>query len=471
MEWFRRSVGSFQAAWSGFPVSYRVLTGFLLVLLAFVAAWGVNAAGRDGWVRIVDRDRPVEDRAQIAQKLRERSIPFRVEGEAISVPASRADEAMLQLHSSGILGDEPFFKFLKETDVFATRAKTDRQWLLAVQGRLAALIQNLDFVRRAWVQIAEPADAKDLWWANGREATAAVILELEPGRKMTARHASGIAALVNAARKDIKPSNVKILDQTGRVFQVPDSDSQGSGLREQEFEVASILEGKALVVLPPNSRVAVTVRLNAESRKSEQKSEVRGISPTSPGIRDTGDEPEESSTRLKTEHRNLATGSEIEFISVAALVPDTASEVPRPAAQRAEYVLELTKGLRTATGALEKDISIRIAPITAAVVQGAVAASETPLPVSSSTWLRTQGPMILLVLLGSAALIAAYRLVRGFAPVADGGVVAEESLRAPGESILSAQDEALDRIRDGVRDTVTRNPREAADVARRWMTP
>jgi flagellar biosynthesis/type III secretory pathway M-ring protein FliF/YscJ len=60
--------------------------------------------------------------------------------------------------------------------------------------------------------------------------------------------------------------------------------------------------------------------------------------------------------------------------------------------------------------------------------------------------------------------------VRGLAP-AESNVVAEESLRAPGESILSAQDEALDRIRDGVRQSVTRNPREAADVARRWMSP
>src|SRR5262245_18594433 len=277
MDWVRRSVDSFQSAWSGFPVSYRVLTGFLLVLLALVGAWGVNAAGREGWVKIADAGQTLDQRGEIVKKLHALNIRTKVDGEAVLVLSHQVDEAMLQLHASGALGDEAFFKFTKETDFFATREKSDRQWLVAVQGRLAALIQYLPYVRRAWVQIAESGDARSPFWANGREATAAVILELKPFEKINARRAAGIAALVAAARPDIKPSGVKILDESGQLFRVPESEPfLSQDIRQQEFELASILETKAQVVLPPNSRVAVTVRLNPESRKVEQKTEERG---------------------------------------------------------------------------------------------------------------------------------------------------------------------------------------------------
>ena len=469
MDWVRRSVDSFQSAWAGFPVSYRVLTGFLLVLLALVGAWGVNAAGKEGWVKIADAGESLDKRGQIVAKLRELKIKTKVEGDTIFVLSTQADEAMLQLHTSGALGDAAFFKFLQETKIFETRAQSDRQWLVAVQGRLAALIQNLPYVRRAWVQIAESGDAKSLFWANGREATAAVILELKPHEKITPRRAAGIAALVAAARPDIKPTGVKILDETGQLIRVLDSESFVSqDLRSQEFEIASSLEAKALLVLPHNSRVAVTVRLNAESRKLEQKSEEKNGAPPA-GISDGGDDPVVSSTRLKSEQRDLPAGFSIEFISVAALIPETAGDVPSGAGPRAAFLRQVTDGLRNATGAKDKDISIRIAPLPASVFTNAVPAAPAPPP--PPTGIRLDERAALLVGCGILALAAAYGLVRRLAPAAEPGVVAEESLRAPGESILSAQDEVLDKIREGVRESVARNPREAADVARRWMAP
>src|SRR5688572_8592531 len=114
MDWLRRSAGSFQAAWAGFPVSTRVLTGFLLVLLALVATWGVTLSGRGAWVRIVDAGTPPDERAHIAGKLKETGIEHRVEADAISVPSDRAGEAMLQLHGSGVVADQAFFAFLNQ---------------------------------------------------------------------------------------------------------------------------------------------------------------------------------------------------------------------------------------------------------------------------------------------------------------------------------------------------------------------
>lgn len=428
MDWFRRSAGSFQAAWAGFPVSYRVLTGFLALLLALVAVWGVTSAGPDPWVRIVDKNQTIDQRGQVAEKLRDLGIKFKVGSDYISVAPEKADEAMLQLHSSGALGDDVFFKFLKETDLFSTRDKSDRQWLVAVQGRLAAMIQSLEYVRTARVQIAEPADPKMLWWANGRESTAAVVLEPKPNETVTAARARAIAALLTGCIPGLKPSGVKILDKTGQFFRVSET-QLGGDIRDMERALATEIEGKALVMLPPDSRVAAQVRLKVEHMKSE---------------------------------------ADYESISLAALIPDSALGVPADGEERRRYERERKDLLRTASGARVENISILIGPLSIAEVRGTEAAPPQK-PVAAGP--GSQLPTYLLGILGVCGLAAVVRIARGMAPVTDAGVVAEESLRAPGESVLSAQDEALDRLRDRVRQTVTRSPREAADVARRWLSP
>jgi flagellar biosynthesis/type III secretory pathway M-ring protein FliF/YscJ len=443
MDWFRRSVGSFHSAWSGFPVSYRVLTGFLLVLLALVSVWGVTAAGRDGWVRIVEGS--LDERAQIVTKLKELNIKTKLDGDAVSVPSAQADEAMLQLHGSKILGDEAFFKFLRETDLFGTADKSSKQWIVAIQGRLAAMIQGQDYVKRAQVQIAEVADSRGLWWANGRESTAAVVLQLKPGQQMNSSRVMALASLVSAAVPGLKTSGVKIVDQSGRFYRVDENDmNAGMSVRDQEIAQASYIEEKALRVLPVDSRVSAQVRLKVQKWEREKK-------------HDQGSE------------KSSGSGADVESISIAVLVPLEAPDVPKDDAECARFVHDLKVGVRAAAGAKETDlVSIRVAPIAIAKVVGA----EPAVPVAPPPpWIRAQGPMILLVLGGAVALVAAGRLLRGMAPAPEGNVIAEESLRSPGESILSAQDETLDKIRDHVRQSVTRNPREAADTARRWMSP
>jgi flagellar biosynthesis/type III secretory pathway M-ring protein FliF/YscJ len=438
MDWLRRSAGSFQAAWAGFPVSTRVVTGFLLVLLALVAAWGLTAPGRGGWVRIVDGATPAGERAHIAGKLKETGIEHRVEADAITVPPDRAGEAMLQLHGSGVVPDEVFFAFLDQTDLFATHDKTSKKWMLAIQGKLAAMIQGLDYVQRAQVLIAEPADRSKMWFADQEKATAAVTLELKRGERMTSARVRGLAGLVTAARPDLKPSNIKILDNSGRIFRTDDQDLGGADVRELEIAAASHIEEKVQNVLPADSRVSAQVRLKAEKWEIKREGEQRS-----------------------------GTAPSIESISVSVLISDSAPDVPAAEPARRDYEREIKVAVRAAAGAREQDlISIRIAPIEIARVEGVPAA-----PVETSSGLQSNAALGGLVVLGCGAIVVAFRLLRGLAIAPGSDVVTEESLRAPGESILAAQDDSLDKVRDGVRLYVATSPREAAQVARRWMSP
>lgn len=436
MDWLRHT-------WSRFPVGTRVSTGVLLALIAFTSVWAVNGGNRDGWVRIIDGGSTLESRGQMVERLQELGIETQVRSDSISVRASKAEKAMLHLHSAGALGDNEFFKFLKETDLFSTGDRSNRQWLVAIQGHLAAMIQSLNYVRTARVQIAEPADPKSLWWANGRETTAAVVLEPKPNETLNSARARSIALLLSGAIPGLKPSGVKILDQHGRSFVVSE-DAYGGDLRDTERMLAAEIEKKALDLLPPDSRVAAQVRLTTDKGEIEKTGE---------GSR---------------EKKKVEPGQDYKSISLAALIPEEARGVPPEGRLREEFVKARKDLLRTASGARLEDISILVGPLSIAEVKGVEA---TPLPAPETPWIRNQMAVVLLALVGCCGMAATWGFVRRMKPSEEPGVVMEESLRAPGESILSAQDETFNRIRTGVRQSVSRNPREAAEVARRWLSP
>jgi len=310
------------------------------------------------------------------------------------------------------------------------------------------MIQGLDYVRQAWVQIAEPADPKSLWWHNGRESTAAVILQPEPNETVTAARARAIASLIAGAIPGLKASGVKILDKSGRFFRISDSAAGFSGdITEDEMTLASMIEEKVLRVLPEGSRASAQVRFNAEKWEIEKDDIDQGI----------------------REKRQSGANPAVESISVAVLIPEETAGIPTSVADRKDFITSLKLDIRAAAGAKEKDlISIRIAPKSAVAVTGAPAAVTPEVPVA--LW-RSLGPQVLLGVVALAVVISGFRLWRGAGAVTEEGVVAEESLRAPGESILSATDEAFHRIRESVRRTVTANPREAAAAARKWLAP
>jgi len=478
MDWFRHSVDSFRAAWSGLPASYRVLTGLLVVLLALVAAWGIGSGGRDGMVRIVDGRTIISERAEIQSKLKDLGIRTKVEGDSILVPADQADGAMLQLHGSGALDDDAMFRYLQESHPFATRDQSDRRWQVAIQKKLQSMILQLDFVRSVGVQVAGQSEAKAKGWGTGHEAAAAVVIGLKPGKSMTPEGVVAIAGLVTAAVPSIKASGVKIVDRSGRPYRVPEGDLMaGYDLRSQEIAHASMIEQQALKILPENSRVAAQVRLSPEDRTFERKTSERVMPEGENGPLRTHDDfkpgategsAQERKEESTVEHKRSNAGVPIDLISIAVVIPDDARGVPKSDAERGSYLREQEKHVRAAIGALSKDVvSIQIRSLSKMEIAPAVVETAEP-----PAEVKTNVGSILLLPLGLAALFVVYRLLRTIPPVGqDGGVVAEESLRPPGESILSAQDEVLDRMREGVRESVARNPREAADVVRRWMTP
>ncbi len=473
MDKFRQGVESLRATWAALPAATRAVVALLAIALCAVVAWGFRAAPVGPMTRVADAATDPGTRARIVAKLAELKVPHRVEDGAVLVPAARADEAVLQLHGAGALGDGQVFEFIKESNPFASQWDRDKRWQVALQQQLARMIGRMGPVRAVSVQVTPQQEMATLW-AGRAEATAAVMVELKDGAELSKANVKAICGLVAAAVQGLKPSNVKIGDSSGRLYGLPSSDATvvGHDLREQEVEYAHVLEEKARNLLPDGAKVSITVRLSPEERSTEKRSVDRqgaDVETSTQSTRELGPDgkPAKESTQATTRSDHGATvektqaplGTRIESVSVAVVLPVEAGATGGEAEGR-RAVQEYTALLARATGADEGSVSVMPVPMSRPVF---VAPAAPPVEAAGASWgghALIAGALLLLALIAWGALRSIPMTTT---------VTSEESVHLPGGSLPAEEAAELDRIKDGVRASAGEDPRGAAEVLRRWM--
>src|SRR6266568_2067416 len=125
--------------------------------------------------------------AEAAAQLKAAGVPFRLEagGSALAVPGAKVYDARLLLAASGLprgvgVGFELFDKGDLGVSEFTQKVNLRR----AIEGELARTISRLGPVRSARVHLT--LTEKGLFRDDDRKASAAVVLNLQPGRTLGA---------------------------------------------------------------------------------------------------------------------------------------------------------------------------------------------------------------------------------------------------------------------------------------------
>ncbi|RLB86007.1 MAG: flagellar M-ring protein FliF, partial [Deltaproteobacteria bacterium] len=183
------------------------------------------------------------DAAQIADKLRERRVSFRLEdgGRTILVPEEKVYDLRLELASQGLprggnVGFETFDKMPFGTTEFVQKLKYQQ----ALQGELARTIMQFDAVAQARVHIVQPDDS--LFVEPEKQATASVVLKLYQGRALDRKQLQGIVNLVACAVKDLKPENVTVVDVNQGLLIGSREDNGVGAMTADQFEYKRALE-------------------------------------------------------------------------------------------------------------------------------------------------------------------------------------------------------------------------------------
>ncbi|HQF53710.1 MAG TPA: flagellar basal-body MS-ring/collar protein FliF [Fibrobacteria bacterium] len=197
------------------------------------------------------RDLDAPEAARIVEGLKSGKVEYRLEndGKDILVKKSQLDEQRLALAAqglpkSGFVGWEIFDK----TQLGLTDFVQNINYRRALEGEIARTIMGLSQVENARVLISIPKPS--LFTEKEQPPTASVVIKTKPGQEVDRKSVKGIAQLIASSVEGLKPSNVTILDNEGRVL------NRGGG------------EGPAAVT-EANNELRAQVELQLQSKVSE----------------------------------------------------------------------------------------------------------------------------------------------------------------------------------------------------------
>ncbi|WP_457567707.1 flagellar basal-body MS-ring/collar protein FliF [Desulfurobacterium sp.] len=270
---------------SGFAEKYANVKGLAiligsLALVSFLSIAVVKIASTSDYAVLYTHLSP-DDAGNILTVLQEEHIPYKVEGNGsiILVPKDKVYEVRLKLAAKGLpSGKIVGFEIFDEPKLGITQFQEHIEYLRALEGELEKTIQQIDAVWSDKVNIALPKES--VFVRETEEPKASVILRLWPGKDLTKEQVKAIVFLVSHAVPGLKPENVTVVDNRGRVLSdmldednVTDSNNELAVKRELEKEIERKVESILSRALG-SSRVVARATVEIETGKLEKQSEI-----------------------------------------------------------------------------------------------------------------------------------------------------------------------------------------------------
>tara|TARA_B100000575_G_scaffold294609_1_gene312124 strand:+ start:32835 stop:34475 length:1641 start_codon:yes stop_codon:yes gene_type:complete len=206
----------------------KVMFGLLLSLVIIISGAIFFWAQQDEQVLLFG-NLNLDNANAIVQKLDEKNIDYEISdgGNAIYVSSDKVHSLRLELASYGGGNTEN-----KGYELFDTQSlgMTDFMQQVnqkrALEGELSRSINSLTQVRNSRVHLV--LQERSPFEESSVEASASVILTLEPGNRLSSNQTSGIASLISGSVEGLSPNSVVILDQLGnRLSDDTDQDAGG----------------------------------------------------------------------------------------------------------------------------------------------------------------------------------------------------------------------------------------------------
>jgi len=428
----------------------RRFTFALLVLLPLAAlaaayVWVNPAEYRVLYPKLSDRAG-----GEVIAALEQLDIPYHLSPAdgSIEVPADQLHAARYRLAARGLpRSDADAQDEVDRAPRFGASSLEEQQrFQHALEIDLARSIQSLEAVELARVHLALPKVSPFL--RDAPSATAAVLVRLRPGAKLSTEQVTTIQTLVAASVPRMKRSEVQVLDPRGVLLGGAAPEVVQSPRRALEQDMAQ----RALAVLTPwlgKDRVSVQVTATLDDSDVRQTVErMRNV------VVDGRTRPLEKTVR--TTHMPEGRVRRVNAIVILGFEA-SAKELAR-AGQLARQALALVPSRGDTVKVYALPAAVQAAPVKAAVaspqapaphpIPHVIPASpppDNPGPFDMQPWMPAAGAAILLLL-----AVAVWRRAR----------------RVPA---AEPQVEDFDAELDAVRNQVQANPRVTADVIKLWM--
>ncbi|MGB5245067.1 MAG: flagellar basal-body MS-ring/collar protein FliF [Woeseia sp.] len=179
------------------------------------------------------------DAAQVIETLKSAEIDHKLgDNGSIMVPAAKLHDARMRLAGQGLSQGSSMDLMEDQSSFGVSQFMESARYQHALEAELARTITSLGAVREARVHLALPKQSAFL--RDQQSASASVLLQLGRG-SLEADQASAIVNLVASSVPNLKPGNVTLIDQFGRLLSSA-GDEWGDGQAMTQFKHAERLE-------------------------------------------------------------------------------------------------------------------------------------------------------------------------------------------------------------------------------------
>ncbi len=179
---------------------------------------------------------------QVMDALTAAGIEFKLNPSgAVSVPESKVQEARIRLASQGLpQSDSMGIEMIQKESALGTSSMMETaRYQSVLETELARTIVKVQGVHSARVHLALPKPS--VFLRDARKATASVMLQLYPGRRLEPGQVAAIVHLVASSVPELAAGDVTLVDQAGSLLNSPDESAEAAA-STRAFEYTRKLE-------------------------------------------------------------------------------------------------------------------------------------------------------------------------------------------------------------------------------------
>ena len=160
---------------------------------------------------------------------------------AVSVPEAKVQEARIRLASQGLpQSDAMGIEMIqKDSPLGASSMMESARYQSVLETELARTIIKVQGVQSARVHLALPKPS--VFLQDAHKATASVMLQLYPGRRLEPGQVAAIVHLVASSVPELSATDVTLVDQAGSLLNSPDENEE-SAVSTRQLEYTHKLE-------------------------------------------------------------------------------------------------------------------------------------------------------------------------------------------------------------------------------------
>lgn len=217
---------------------------------------------------------------QVMDALTAAGIDFKLNPSgAVSVPESKVQEARIRLASQGLpQSDSMGIEMIQKDSALGNSTMMESaRYQSVLETELARTIIKVQGVQSARVHLALPKPS--VFLRDAHKATASVMLQLYPGRRLEPGQVAAIVHLVASSVPELSASDVTLVDQAGSLLNSPDENAEAAASTrqfEQTRKLEESLQQRIVELLEPMlgaGRVRATVTADMDYTVTEETHE------------------------------------------------------------------------------------------------------------------------------------------------------------------------------------------------------